>query len=103
MRARAWARTVVSGSRAGSSDQRPATVGGPVRDWGRAVAVREPYRPRGTARLARCAVEPAVRPEPSRERIGASVSFVSRPVQARSQITSASWGSVASGCVVART
>ncbi|ARX86899.1 hypothetical protein SMD44_06380 [Streptomyces alboflavus] len=102
MRARAWARRVGSGSRAGSRDQRPATVGGPVREAGRAAAVSEPYRPRGTLRFARWAVEPAVRPDPRRDRIGASVSLVSRPDHARSQTASASWGSETSGWVVAR-
>ncbi|SCE16648.1 hypothetical protein GA0115246_111817, partial [Streptomyces sp. SolWspMP-sol7th] len=56
VRARACARTVGSPSRGGSNDQRPATVGGPEREAVRAAAVREPYRPRGTVRRARCAV-----------------------------------------------
>ncbi|CAM5231086.1 hypothetical protein SHIRM173S_10157 [Streptomyces hirsutus] len=42
VRASAWARTVGSLSRSGSSDQRPATVGGPVREAPRAAAVSEP-------------------------------------------------------------
>ncbi|GFN07672.1 hypothetical protein Smic_62280 [Streptomyces microflavus] len=87
----------------GSRDQRPETVGGPVREAGRAAAVRDPYRPRGTLRLARWAVEPAVRPEPRSERSGARVSLVSRPDQASSQRASASCWSVESGWVVART
>ncbi|GAA3216261.1 hypothetical protein GCM10020256_18420 [Streptomyces thermocoprophilus] len=40
-RACACARTVVSDSLSGSSDQRPATVGGPLREAGRA-ALSEP-------------------------------------------------------------
>ncbi len=103
MPARAWARTVASGSRAGSSDQRPATVGGPVQGLGAcgagqgAVAAAR-HRAFGAVRRV-----PAVRPEPRSARIGASVSFVSRAGPGQVQTVSASWGSVASGWVVART
>ena len=68
------------GSRSGSRDHRPATVGGPVRVGiagrpSRGAAVpRAASRARGAAGLLRC-----VPPPPSRVRSGARVSLVSAP------------------------
>ena len=93
--ARAVVRRVALGSRSGSRDQRPATVGGPVRVGiagrpSRGRPYREPpTRARGAAGWLRC-----VPPPPSRVRSGARVSLVSAPAQTRSQTRSASRGVV---------
>ncbi len=82
VRAKAWARWVASGSGGGSRAQRPDTVGGPEREAVRpgvradpyaapsAVAVSVPYRPRGTCRLARWAVDPRCGPSRGRTAAG---------------------------------
>ena len=77
-------RRVVSVSRSGSRDHRPATVGGPVR----VGMTGRPYRERW--RTGPRAVEWVVRPAPSSVRSGPRVSLVRWPAQTRSQTTAAS-------------
>jgi hypothetical protein len=77
-------------SGAGSSDQRPATVGGAVDARLAATARAAEARPRARRARDGGAVRDLVVVDPSRDRSGASVSLVTRPAHTRSQSAFAS-------------